>query len=47
MNASLLRRLWWAALFFLGGVAHEMRSPLTCHAVTTRGTAVVAKRREG
>lgn len=44
-----IRRALRAALFLLGGFAHELRSPLACHAVTTRGAAVVttAKRREG
>ena len=42
-----MRKLWLALLFFIGGVSHELRHPLTCEAVSVRRQAFGGRRREG
>jgi len=44
--SAALRRAWCAAVFFVAGLASELRSPLTCHTVPSRGGAVVLRRDE-
>jgi hypothetical protein len=33
-----MKRLWLALLFFAGGVAHEIRNPVSCHLIASRRT---------
>jgi len=39
-----MRKLWLALLFLAGGLAHELRHPLNCQAVTARAGAVATRR---
>jgi hypothetical protein len=40
-----MKKLWLALLFFAGGVAHEVRHPLSCHAISSRQGDGPKKRR--
>ncbi|MGA0610838.1 hypothetical protein [Caldimonas sp. KR1-144] len=42
--SAALRRAWCAALFFVAGLASELRSPLNCQTVPSRGSAVALRR---
>jgi hypothetical protein len=39
-----MKKLWLALLFFAGGIAHEVRNPLTCQCITARQFAGPGKR---
>ena len=34
-----MKNLWLALLFFAGGLAHEVRNPLSCHSISSRQVA--------
>jgi hypothetical protein len=40
-----MKKLWLALLFFAGGVAHEVRNPLSCHSISSRQGADAKQRR--
>ena len=31
-----MKKLWLALLFLSGGIAHEIRNPVSCHCITAR-----------
>ena len=31
-----MKKIWLALLFLAGGIAHEIRHPVSCHAITAR-----------
>jgi hypothetical protein len=39
-----MKSLWFALLFLAGGIAHEVRNPLTCHTITARQTGTTRRR---
>jgi hypothetical protein len=40
-----MKKIWLALLFLAGGVAHEIRNPVTCHTIASRQTTGPATRR--
>jgi hypothetical protein len=40
-----MKKLWLALLFFAGGVAHEIRNPVSCHCISSRHAAGPKTRR--
>jgi hypothetical protein len=40
-----MKKIWLALLFFAGGVAHEIRNPVSCQCITARAPARSQKRR--
>lgn len=39
-----MKKLWFALLFFTGGVAHETRNPVSCQCITAREFVGARKR---
>ncbi|SEL56871.1 hypothetical protein SAMN05518845_108300 [Variovorax sp. YR750] len=39
-----MKKLWLALLFFAGGVAHEIRNPVSCQCISSRQEDGVRKR---
>ena len=31
-----MKKIWFALLFLAGGISHEIRHPVSCHAITAR-----------
>lgn len=31
-----MKKIWFALLFFAGGISHEIRNPVSCHCITAR-----------
>ncbi|SCK32183.1 hypothetical protein VAR608DRAFT_2793 [Variovorax sp. HW608] len=42
-----MRKLWFALLFFAGGMAHELRHPLSCQAISVRQGTDPRQRKRG
>jgi hypothetical protein len=40
-----MRKIWFALLFFAGGLAHEVRNPTSCHAIATSHATGTRRRR--
>lgn len=40
-----MRRLWFSLLFLAGGIAHELRNPVSCQCIAARQTAAACTRR--
>ena len=40
-----MKKLVFALLFILGGMAHELRNPLSCHCITSSQTRVQRPRK--
>jgi hypothetical protein len=40
-----MRRIWFALLFFAGGIAHEVRNPVNCQLLSTRSGVELRKRK--
>jgi hypothetical protein len=34
-----MKKLWFALFFFAGGIAHEVRNPVSCQCIATRVNA--------
>ncbi|HEX2011729.1 MAG TPA: hypothetical protein VJN44_12405 [Roseateles sp.] len=45
MAMMMMRKLWFALLFLMGGLAHEIRHPTQCHSITSRFSAAPQRRR--
>jgi len=39
-----MRKLWFALLFLAGGIAQELRNPVSCQTIATRQAAEPARR---
>ena len=39
-----MKKLWFALLFFAGGLAHEVRNPVSCQCITSQQPAGPRKR---
>jgi phosphatidylserine decarboxylase len=40
-----MRKLWFALLFLAGGIAHEVRHPVSCQCISARQLTGPGKRR--
>ena len=34
-----MKKIWFALLFFVGGISHEIRNPVSCLCITSRQPA--------
>ncbi|CAA2106723.1 hypothetical protein [Variovorax paradoxus] len=41
-----MKKLWFALLFFAGGIAHEVRNPVNCQCISARQPAGPGTRRK-
>ncbi len=39
-----MKKLWFALIFFAGGLAHEVRNPVSCQCITARQSTSSEKR---
>lgn len=39
-----MKKLWLALLFLTGGIAHEVRNPVSCQCIATRADARARRR---
>ncbi|WP_260397110.1 hypothetical protein [Variovorax sp. KBW07] len=39
-----MKKIWFALLFLAGGIAHEVRNPVSCHSISTRQSDDLRKR---
>ncbi|WP_259652121.1 hypothetical protein [Variovorax sp. UMC13] len=40
-----MKTLWFALLFMAGGIAHELRNPVSCQCITARAATGAEKKR--
>jgi len=39
-----MKKIWFALLFFAGGLSHEIRNPVQCQCITSRAPATRRRR---
>ena len=39
INETNMKKLWLALIFFAGGIAHEVRNPVSCQCIASRANA--------
>jgi hypothetical protein len=40
-----MKKLWLALIFFAGGLAHEVRNPVSCQCITARQSSTGSEKR--